>query len=170
MSILSTVMSPWVALNKAASSGASLSALGVAERTYSAVQDLASTRRASIFRVGDVRTTGGNGIRIRCLGAADTNNMVYEVYIGTLAQKSDCDLTYLGSLDFTTGTQVSSTTGYNLCSQVTVTEGDTTADWDFESADDDRVAEATIDLQGEDVLVIVPTTLGGDAILQGKLY
>jgi hypothetical protein len=94
------------------------------------------------------------------------------LYTGTLGRGSNCDLSYIGTLAFTVGTQVSTYSTYKFADQVTVTEGGTTADWISESAADNRVAEASIDLQGDDTIIVVPIqgSLSADAKLLVKFY
>lgn len=176
MSILDTVISSWDILNTTAAAGTEPTDLAVDERTYltilaSQAADASGDGKISFYRIGDAIETSGNVFRFRCMSATDEAACTFVLYSGTLKKNSDCDFTYLGTLAFVTGLQQSFLTGDLMCSQVTVTEGDTTVTWqNTTSADDDRVAEARIDLQGADIIVIVPTTVVADCKLIGKAY
>lgn len=174
-----TSVSTWTVLDTTTSDGNEPNDLAADERTYSAVESAISTAASgdgddeiSIVRINRTGATKSktNVIRFRCIGITDNANVVHDIYSGTLGNKSNCNLTYLGQLDWTIGQQASTTDTYEMADQVSVTQGDTTVDWNSESAADDRVAEAVIDLQGSDILVIVPSTSACDSKLLGKGY
>ena len=78
----------------------------------------------------------------------------------------DTNLTNLGELAFVIGTQVSTTSTYEMADAVTVTAKDSADSWVSAGAGGtNRTAEATIDLHGSNVLVIVPTTCSADSRL-----
>lgn len=148
---------------------------GYGGRTYAAV--IADTNSGALeVSVVTIPQTW-NGIKFRCIGVTDNNTVTYQIYAGTIADVntdgkiptgSNCALVNIGQLAFTIGGQVSDTSGYNFADQVTVTSYTTTKSWISYGAANDRVAQATIDLEGENILVLVPTTCNCNCKLLGK--
>jgi len=177
-SVDETSIIPWTIIDSTTSDGNEPTALAVTERTYVTVNaaiDACSPGEGdgeiSIYRIAKTNQTRANAIRIRCMGITDANDITYNIYTGTLGKTgTDCSLSLLGTLAFTIGTQASIISGYEYASQLTVTEGGTSTAWTSKSADDDRIAEGGIKLQGSDLLVIVPTTCECDAKLEAKFY
>lgn len=172
--VLGTAVVRWNPLASVLAAGAEPSDLTVAQRTYLVANAIGG--KVIVYRIAKNRDTRANAMRFRCASTADGAACTFVLYTGTLGSdvNIDCDLTYLGTLAFTTGLQQAVDSGYLMADQVTVTEGDTTAqpsaNWKSRSVADDRVAEASIDLQGADVLIIVPTVVGSDCKLYGKAY
>ncbi|MHA1840842.1 MAG: hypothetical protein ACTSYW_02580 [Candidatus Heimdallarchaeota archaeon] len=173
--VTETAIGAWQVLDTTTSTGDEPTALAVGERTYSTVTAAIAAASSgddeiSIYRISRSSRSINNFVRMRCIGITDNQSVVYNVYGGTLSYGSDCALTFVGTLSFTIGTQVSDTSNYEFADTITVTEGDTTEDWLSESPESERVAEAAIDLQGMDILVLVATTAGCDCKLLGKFY
>lgn len=176
MSVLDTSISSWSSINSVLSADGNATDLAVSQRTHVTAQAAITAAvnnqdQISVIRIAGNPTSSANAIRFRCIGVTADTVCTYNVYSGTLQSNPDCELSLLGTLSFTIGTQVSTTTGYELADQLAVTEGDTSASFiNTTSAADERVAETFIDLQGSDILVIVPTAVGSDCKLLGKLY
>lgn len=175
MPSLETTTSAWVTLASALAAGTEPTDLAVGERTYLTVKAAIAAAASGdekivIHRIDSSIETRANAMRFRCVSTADAAACTFVLYIGTLNKAADCDLTYLGTLAFTTGLQQSTDSTYLFADQVTPTAGDTTVSWGSTSAADDRVAEAAIELQGADILIIVPTVVAADCKLFGKGY
>jgi hypothetical protein len=152
---------------------------GYGGRTYLAVIGDANTGAAEVNAV--IIPGTWNSARFRLVGAADAGTVTYQVYGGTLPMGSggtvntttaNCALAYYGQLAFTVGTQLSDIAGYYFADQVTITttNQDHPTTWSFNSTEDDRVAECRIDLLGDNLLVLVPTTCTTNCKLLGKGY
>ena len=176
MSILDTVVSSWTPVNDVLSADGNATDLSVSQRTYltsqaAIVANANNQDQITIKKLTGSPTSPVNGLRFRCMSVTDTSVCTYNIYAGTLLENADCELSLLGTLSFTTGTQASTVTGYEMCSQLTITEGGTSASFkETTTADDDRIAETRIDFQGSDILVIVPTAVGADCKLLVKAY
>ncbi len=165
------------------SADAEATALGVDERTFQTVL-------AIIVAAGDRTTANGeiewfivpdgwNSVRFTAIGITDNGTYTVDIFSGTLgggikfddsltkanAKLDDCNLTHIGTLAWVIGTQVSTTSSYELADAVTVTTKDATTSWTSASNAADDTAEAAIDLQGADVLIFVPTTCSADSKL-----
>ena len=172
---LETVVSAWVVANDCSSAGDEPTALAVGERTYvtvsaAIVAAASGDDKISIFKVTNGPLSKGNALLVRCVGITNNQVCTYNVHAGTLGKGADCALTLLGTLSFTIGTQVSEYSGYEYADTLTVTEGDSTSDWNSESPLNERIAEGMIDLQGADILVFVPTAAGCDCRILIKCY
>jgi len=137
--------------------------LAVDERTYLTAVAAAEGGDSKIT-VLDLRTPiarhSWNRLRFRCIGIADNNDVTYQIYTGTLTpQETDCALVKSGQLAFTVGLQESTTATYEFADTLTVTEYCTPLSWLSTTPGSDLVAEAYIDLAGDDIVVIVPTTV-----------
>jgi len=176
MSILDTTIGAWTVLNEKTSAAGNATDLTVSQRTYTTVlsaisADAGNQAQISVYKLADSIESPANAMRFRCLSVTDGEVCTYNIYSGTLKSNPDCELSLLGTLSFTTGLQASLDVGYEMADQLTVTEGSTSAAFvDTTNNADDRIAETRIDLQGADLLVIVPTALGADAKLLGKPY
>lgn len=169
----------WVVIDTTSSTGTEPSNLAVNKRTYQAVLTAiaaAASGDDEISVLGIPRSW--NGIRLRCIGITDGSSVIYQIYLGTLGVNSsniatttaDCELSYAGQLAFTIGTQVSTTTSYELADTLTVTSSDWVKSWSSTSPTGNRVAEAEIDVSGADVIIALATTAGSDCKLLGKGY
>lgn len=172
---LNTRQHLWVVVNTVLSAGDEPTDLAVTERTY---QTVVTAIAADVGGDGKIEAysvpSTWNAARFRCIGITDNGTATFQVYGGTRNTRStttDCELAKLGQLAFVVGTQASVTSTYKLADAVTVT-ADTSwiADWGSVSPGSELVAEATIDLMGCDVLVIVPTTASANCKLLAKGY
>lgn len=172
-----TARPSWVAIDTTSSTGDEPTDLGVAERTYQTVKaaqiaDVGGDGEISIFDV----PRGWNAIRIRAQGITDNGTYTVQVYLGTLGDgnrdtdstTADCELAYAGQLAFVVGTQGAVTATYEMADAVTVTASDWAKEWASSSPGGERVAEATIDLMGADLIVIVPTVASADSKLLAR--
>lgn len=164
----------WQVIDSTTSADNEVTDLAVDERTYTTV--VAAIAAASSTSDGDGEISiypipdGWNAIRLRCIGVADNGTVTYQIYLGTLALRgTDCELVNAGQLAFVIGTQVSTTSTYELADAVTVTPYCWPKSWGYATnPDTELVAEASIDLLGADILIAVPTTASCDAKLLGK--
>lgn len=169
---LNTKQNLWVAVNTVVSAGDEPNDLAVGERTFLTVTAAAEGGDEKIETYSVPSTW--NGVRFRCIGITDNGTATFQVYGGTRDTRisgSDCELAKLGELAFVVGTQVSATSTYELADAVTV--GAATSwipDWGSVSPGSELVAEATIDLLGIDVLVLVPTVASANCKLMAKGY
>jgi hypothetical protein len=183
---LSSHQESWKVLETCTSAGDEPDALGVAERTFQTVADiiLAASSGDDEIEYYIVPPTWNN-IRLTAIGITDDGTYTVDIHAGTLpgnitndmtvtevgARLEDCNLTKIGTLAFIIGQQASTTSTYEMAQSVTVTTLDATTSWTSAgTVDGDRTAEATIDLQGANVLVIVPTTCSANSKLLGKGY
>lgn len=158
----------WKILDSTTSFGKEPNDLEIGGRTYASI--LADTNEGALeVSIVHIPPTWTN-VRFRCIGVSEDSNVIYQVYAGTLAEGSDCELAKVGQLTFVIGTQQSTITGYKMADTVTATttEDDWVKSWATSSPANNHVAEATVDLMGEDILVLVPTTADCDCKLLGK--
>jgi hypothetical protein len=175
---LHTTKRAWVTLDSTSSAGTEPTDLAVTERTYATVVAAIATAangddEISIYGDDDGERreiSSWNGVRFRCIGTTNDGTATYEVDAGTLTiGGTDCNLAYMGQLAFTIGTQTSTTATYELADTLTApSASDWTSSWTSVTPTGNRVAEAKIDLQGADLLVLVPTTASADCQLLGK--
>ncbi len=178
---LITARNRWVILDSTSSAGTEPSSLSGSNRTYQAVKTLIAegingNDEISIFDV----PRSWNFAKFRCTGLTNDSSVVYKVYSGTLGDGNldsastiaDCELSVLGILTFTIGTQGTITATFEFADTVTITQSDSdsTNDWQTTSPQNNRVAEGKIDLDGDDLLVIMATTAGSNCKLLGKGY
>lgn len=175
---LETVVSSWTVLaSNSTAADNDLTAAGN-ERTHDQVESMISTAAGNdaemtIYNISRSALSRANVLRLRCIGTTDADDVDYNIYTGTLRSASDCDLTLLCTIEYVIDTQTSYRTnsGSNLlyADVAVVTQGDVTKT--IESAGTlTRIVEVTVDLQGADLLVIVPTVVDGYAELLGKFY
>ena len=183
-----TLQRTWQTVETCTHAASEAIALAVTERTFQTVL-------AAIVAAGDRTTLDGeiewyivppswNNVRFTAIGITADGTYTVDVFAGTLssavtnednlaaanAKLDDCNLTHIGTLAFVIGTQASTVSGYELADAVTVTNKDSTASWTSVSNAGDDTAEAKIDLQGANLLVIVPTTCSANAKLLVKGY
>lgn len=176
MSALDTVISSWIPLNSSLSADGNATDLSVAQRTYLTAQaaiaaDADNQAQISLITLTSEVESPVNALRFRCVGATADTVCTYNIYTGTRKENPDCELSLLGTLSFTVGTQVSMGSGLEFADQLTVTGGSTSALFkNTTSAADERVAETYIDIQGDDTLCSVPTAVGSDCQLLAKAY
>ncbi len=175
---LVTIRDVWKVANNCVSAGDEPTALGVDERTFQTI-DAAITAAQN----GDEKITfydvpdGANSVMFTAIGITNDDDYSVDIYSGTLGttvskargDSIDCDMTHIGTLAFIFGLQESSTSGSLMAQSVTATSKDSTATLISKgTVDSDRTCEASIDLQGADVLVIVPTICDSDSKLLAK--
>ena len=169
---LHTVRNAWVVVDSTTSDGTEPTDPNVSERTYTAIAAAIAAAQngddeISIYSI----PRGGNAGRFRCIGITDGANVVYEIYLGTLGQGgTDCELAKAGQLDFTIGTQASTTSGYEFADAVTVTAYCWPKSWTTKTPGNELVAETAIDFMGADCMVVVATTAACDCKLLLKVF
>ena len=174
-----TAQNGWFTLASVASAGDEPNDLAVGERTYATVAAAivaAASGDGKIVIYGDSYAERANMLScnvmcFRCTGITDAANIVWSIYLGTLETgDTDCALAYAGELDFTVGTQASLTSGYEFADTLVVTDGDWVKTWGSSNPENNRVAEAAIDLMGADLIVAVPTAAACNCKLLMKGY
>jgi hypothetical protein len=175
-----TARPEWVAIDASTSAGDEPTDLAVTERTYQTVKaaQIANVSGDGEIAIYDV-PRGWNAIRLRAQGITDGGTYTVQIYAGTLgdgkrdtdytsASTFDCELAYVGQLAWTVGTQGAVTATYEMADTLVVTESDWTKEWTSTSPTGNRVAEATIDIMGADLIVIVPTVVSADSKLLAR--
>lgn len=171
---LTTNDSGWFTVAEFASSGGAATDLAVGERTYATIvaaiaADAGNDGQIVIFDL----PYGANAVRFRNIGLAAAGDHVYQVYSSAKFGAADSAFTKRGTLTFKTGSQASTFTGFEYADVLAVTNtSESSVSWTVANPGDgtELVAEAFIDLQGDDTLVIVPTTLDDNSKLLGKYY
>jgi len=160
------------------SAGTEATALADTERTYKTV-----AAAIAVGASGDDEIViypipyGANAMRFRAIGLTNDGTVKVDVRTGTYdSRPKDCELVLRGTLTFTMGTQASITSGYEMARAVALTalsDVASTSDWTIATAGGvESVAEAMLDLQGDDILVLVPIegSLTADAKILTKPY
>lgn len=171
---LITEQAEWFTLGSFLSAGDESNDLGVTQRTQSGVQSAIGANangQGKIIIYGPL-PIAANAIRIRNIGLTAAGDHVYNIYTGA---SEDHNFVYVlrGTLTFKTGSQASAILTYEFADLLTVTNTSASStSWTVANPGDgsDLVAEAFIDLQGDDMIVIVPTTLDDNSKLLGKFY
>lgn len=149
--------------------------LAVDERTLSTIRaaiNFDASGDGKIIIVENM-SVGANAMRFRNAGTNASADHVYQIYSGALGSDGDCAFVKRGTLTFKTGSQASGIVGVEFADLLTVTNTSASSTpWTVANPGDgsELVAEAFIDLQGDDTLVIVPTTIDDSAALLGKFY
>ena len=165
----------WEVLGSFLAAGDEATDLGVAERTLSTIRaaiNLNVSGDGKIIIVENLNA-GANAMRFRNIGTTAAGDHVYQLYSGSVGDNDDAAFVKRGTLTFKTGSQASTFTGFEYADVLAVTNTSaSTAPWIVANPGDgtELVAEAFIDLQGDDTLVIVPTTLDDNSKLIGKYY
>lgn len=144
--------------------GTEATALAVGERTYKTVT---AAIAAASSGDGDEEIViysipyGTNAMRFRAIGLTNDGTVKIDIHTGTYdGATEDCELALRGTLTFTIGTQASVTAGYEMARAVVLTgssDVSSTSDWTIATAGAaESIAEAMLDLQGDDILVLVP--------------
>ncbi|GAG12617.1 unnamed protein product, partial [marine sediment metagenome] len=169
--------STWTVIDTTSSTGDEPTDLTVTERTY---QTAKAAQIAAVGGDGEISIfdipRGWNSIRLRAIGITNDGTYTVQVYAGTLGDgnrdadstAADCELAYIGQFAFVVGTQVSTTSTYEIADTVVFTTSDWIKTVTPVSPTGNRVAEVMLDLAGADVVVIVPTVASADAKLIGK--
>ena len=169
----------WAVVATWTSAGTEPTALAVTERTY---KTIVAAVAAAAENAGDeeieVYTVpyGTNAIRIRAIGITDGHAMVFDVLTGTYdGSIEDGEMVLRGTLTFTVGTQASTTSAYFLADIVALTassDAASTSAWTIANpaTGSETAAEAMLDLQGDDTVILVPTTLASNAKVLIKPY
>ncbi len=158
----------WQALDETAS-GSTASDLGVAERTYVTVLAAIATGTSNDDEISYSRIPPTwNAVKFRCIGATEGGVITYQIYLGTLGGGTDCELVKAGQLAFVIGQQASITADFELAHTVTVTQYCWTKTFGSASPGGNLVATAEIDVQGADIMFVVPTAANCNAKLLVK--
>ena len=170
-----TAQDAWITIDTTASAGDEPNDLAVTERTYATVSAAAEGGDDKISIYGDSYAeievlSSYNAVRFRCIGITGDGTATYQIYFGTLDQGTDCVLAKAGQLAWVVGTQASLTATYELADAVTATAGDWVKAWGTATPGSNQVAEASIDLMGADLIVVVPTTVSANCKLLMKGY
>ena len=170
-----TVKNAWIVIDTTASAGDEPNDLAVTERTYVTVSAAAEGGDDKITIYGDdpieaAEMKTWNVVKFRCIGITADSNIIHQVYLGTLNGEDDCELVYAGELDWDIGTQASTTATYELADAVAATAGEVTKDFVVNSPGGERVAGADLNLDGADLIVVLPTTVASNCKLlaQGR--
>lgn len=109
--VLHTMQDGWVVIDETTSTGTEPSALAVGERTKLLVEAAITAAASGDDEISTyVIPASWNGIRFRSVGITNNDTQTYQIYLGartSLESTADCELSYVGQLVFTTGTQVS---------------------------------------------------------------
>ncbi len=146
------------------SAGTEATALAVGERTFKTVT---AAIKAAAPASGDEEIViynipyGTNVMRFRAIGLTNDGTVQVDVHTGTYdGDTEDCELALRGTLTFTMGTQASVTASYEMARAVVLTgasDASSTSAWAIATAGEaESIAEAMLDLQGDDILVLVP--------------
>ena len=139
-------------------------ALTVSQRTYKTVAALiaaavsgAENSEIVIYPI----PYGTNAMRFRAIGLTNDGTVKVDIHTGTFdGSTEDCELALRGTLTFTMGTQASTTASYEMARAVALTASSdvsSTSSWTIATAGAvESIAEAMLDLQGDDILVLVP--------------
>ena len=165
----------WEVLGSFLAAGDEATDLGVAERTLSTIRaaiNLDVSGDGKIIIVENLNA-GANAMRFRNIGTTAAGDHVYQLYSASIGDNDDASFVKRGTLTFKTGSQASTFSGLEYADLLTVTNTSASStSWTVANPGDgtELVAEAFIDLQGDDTLVIVPTTLDDNSKLLGKYY
>ncbi len=171
----STGYSQWHSTATISDTAAEPSALGVTERTYTTITaaiaaNVQGDGKIIVFQV----PYGANAVRVRAAGTADAT-LTTDILTGCTGTPANAnfEVNLRGTLAWVMGTQATAVTGFVFADECTLTaDSASTSAWTIADPGDgtNLPAEAMIDLQGDNVIVIVPTTLDGDAKLILKFY
>ena len=103
---LETIQTVWQIAESETSASTQTDALGVTERTKKIVDALIAANaneeaQISIFQI----PPKWNAVRFRGLGITDGGSVIHQIYLGTLGNGEDCELSYSAQLAWTLGTQ-----------------------------------------------------------------
>ena len=160
----------WKTVANLPAAGTEPAALADDERTYKLV---VAKILADVSGDGKIQVTeldyGVNALRFRLVGLTDGDVVVVYVYSGAKDDYPDCDLVLRGTLTFTVGLQTSIENGMELADTLVITNDEASlTSWTPVSPANNTCAEAFIDLQGDDIIVTVGTTVVNDAKLLMK--
>lgn len=176
----------WVNIATSASTGDEPTDLAETERTYltakaAQIADVSGDGKIAFFDV----PRDWNGLKLRAEGITADQSYVTEIYLGTLGDGKrdadnplgdktfDCELAYYGQATWTIGTQASTTATYEMADTLVLDQTGSTYPAPPNGAispGSNRVAEVVFDMQGADLIVSVPTTVGADSKLMAKGY
>ena len=165
----------WEVLGSFDATGDEATDLGVAERTLSTIRAAVNLDVGGDGKIIIVENlnAGANAMRFRNIGTTAAGDHVYQLYSASIGDNDDASFVKRGTLTFKTGSQASTFSGLEYADLLTVTNTSASStSWTVANPGDgtELVAEAFIDLQGDDTLVIVPTTLDDNSKLLGKYY
>ena len=168
---------PWAIAATWTTAGDEPTALAVGERTYKTINTAIAAAVSGDDEI-EIYTMpyGTNAIRIRVVGFADNYDIVFDVLSGTFdGSRDDCAMVLRGTLTFTVGTQLSAIASYEFADTAVLTansDAASTSVWTITSpgTGSETCAEALLDMQGDDRLVLVPTALAANAYVLIKPY
>ena len=179
--VLATAQKNWQVAETCTSAGTEPTALAAGERTFKLIRAaiVAASSGDDEIEFVDV-PSWANSAKFTAIGITNDGTYTVNIRAGTLEVGTakaitdgtqDSNTVLLGTLAFIIGQQTSTTTDYEMAQSVTVTDGDTGSAWTSSgTVDSDRTCEASIDLEGADFLVIVPTTCSADSKLLVKFF
>ncbi len=171
---LATSTTGWATIAEFASASGVATDLAVDERTYATIlaaiaADVGNDGQIVVYHL----PYGANTVRFRNIGLAAAGDHVYQLYSSARHGASNSAFSKRGTLTFKTGSQASTVSGFEFADVLAVTNTSASStSWTVANPGDatELVAEGIIDLQGDDTLVIVPTTLDDNSKLLGKYY
>ena len=144
------------------SAGTEATALAVGERTFKTVTAIIAAASSGDDEIVIYNIPyGTNAMRFRAIGLTNDGTVKIDVHTGTYdGDTEDCELALRGTLTFTMGTQASVTASYEMARAVVLTTSSdvsSTSSWTIATAGAvESIAEAMLDLQGDDIMVLVP--------------
>ncbi len=144
------------------SAGTEATALAVGERTFKTVTAIIAAASSGDDEIVIYNIPyGTNAMRFRAIGITNDGTVKIDVHTGTYdGDTEDCELALRGTLTFTMGTQASVTASYEMARAVVLTTSSdvsSTSSWTIATAGAvESIAEAMLDLQGDDIMVLVP--------------
>jgi len=171
---LHTNRGAWATFDSAtASAGDEPNDLAVGERTYALASAAAEGGDSKILflTLFSPERQNWNRLAFRCTGITNDQQIIYQMYKGTLgsAAGTDCALVKVAQLTFTVGQQVSLTATYEYADTLAVTKYHG-REWLVSSPASDLLAEGDVDIGNADVIVMVPTTVPCNCILEVSGY
>jgi len=161
----------WNVLDSTTATGTEPSDLAAGERTYVTVLAAIAAASSGDEEISYARVPPSwCGVRFRCIGTTEGGAITYQIYFGSLAGGTDCELAKAGQLAFVIGQQASTTATYEMADAVTRTPYCWNDAWDVNSPNNELVAEAAINLMGADLVVAVPSATDTDCKLLMKGY
>jgi len=118
--VLETTQAVWQIAESETSASTQTDALSITERTKNLVDLLIAANaneedQISIFQI----PPKWNAVRLRGIGITDGGSVIHQIYLGTLGNGDDCELSHAGQLAWTLGTQ------QTIYDQITFTSGGT---------------------------------------------
>lgn len=104
--VLETTQAVWQIAESETSASTQTDALGVTERTKRIVDALIAANANEEAQISIVQIPPKwNAVRFRNIGITDGGAVTHQIYLGTLGNGEDCELSHAGQLAWTLGTQ-----------------------------------------------------------------